>query len=139
MQSQFLAAINELCDEKNLSKEIVLDTVKAALRAAYRKDYGNKDQEIEVELNDSINFATIYVVKEVVKTVENEDQQMSLKEAKTIKTDAEIGDFIKIDSTPTSYGRIAAQSAKQVILQKLQEAERDMMYEMFKDRENELI
>ncbi|EKD92561.1 MAG: hypothetical protein ACD_28C00403G0004 [uncultured bacterium] len=139
MQSQFLAAINELCDEKNLSKEIVLDTVKAALRAAYRKDYGNKDQEIEVELNDSINFATIYVVKEVVKTVENEDQQMSLKEAKTIKTDAEIGDFIKIDATPTSYGRIAAQSAKQVILQKLQEAERDMMYEMFKDRENELI
>lgn len=139
MQSQFLAAINELCDEKNLSKEIVLETVKAALRAAYRKDYGNKDQNIDVELSDHSNFATIFLVKEVVDKVENEDQQMSLKEGKQIKKDTKVGDTVKIDVTPTSYGRIAAQSAKQVILQKLQEAERDMMYEMFKDRENELI
>ncbi|HCW32442.1 MAG: NusA antitermination factor, N utilization substance protein A [Candidatus Peregrinibacteria bacterium GW2011_GWE2_39_6] len=139
MQSQFLRAINELCEEKNLSKEIVFETVKAALRAAYRKDYGNRDQNIEVEFNDGETFATIFLIKEVVKTIENEDQQISLKEAQKNKKTAKIGDTIKIDVTPISYGRIAAQSAKQVILQKLQEAERDTMYEMFKDRENELI
>ena len=81
MQSQFLRAINELCEEKNLSKEIVFETVKAALRAAYRKDYGNRDQNIEVEFNDGETFATIFLIKEVVKTIENEDQQISLKEA----------------------------------------------------------
>lgn len=142
MQTQFLAAINELCEEKNLSKEVVLDTVKAALRAAYRKDYGSKEQNIDVELNDSGNFATIYLIKDVVKTqkeVEDPEFQIPLKEAQSIKKDANVGDQIKIDVTPVGYGRIAAQSAKQVILQRLQEAERDMMYETFKDRENELI
>jgi N utilization substance protein A len=139
MNTQFLSALNELCDEKNLPKDVILETVKAALRAAYRKDYGNRDQNIDVELNDSGNFATIFLVKEVVAEVENEDLQMSLKEAKGYKKNAKIGDNIRIDVTPASYGRIAAQSAKQVILQRLQEAEREMMYETFKDRENELI
>lgn len=139
MNSQFLTALNELCEEKNLPKDVILETVKAALRAAYRKDYGNRDQNIDVELNDTGNFATIYLVKEIVGTVENEDLQISVKEAKAYKKNAKVGDTVKMDVTPASYGRIAAQSAKQVILQRLQEAEREMMYETFKDRENELI
>lgn len=139
MQSQFLAAINELCESKNLPKDVVIETVKAALRAAYRKDYGNHDQNIDVELTDSGNFATVYLVKDVMKKVENEDLEISVKNAKAYKKDAKVGDQVRIDVTPASYGRIAAQSAKQVILQRLQEAERDMMYEAFKDRENELI
>ncbi|OGJ42751.1 transcription termination factor NusA [Candidatus Peregrinibacteria bacterium RIFCSPLOWO2_02_FULL_39_10] len=139
MQTQFLAAVNQLCDEKNIPKDIVLETIKAALRAAYRKDYGNKDQNVDVELDENSGLATVYLVKTVVENVASEDLEMAGKDAKKYKKNAKIGDQIKIDVTPTNYGRIAAQAAKQVIIQKIQEAERDVMYEMFKGRENELI
>lgn len=139
MQPQFIAAINQLCAEKNLPKETVLDAVKAALRAAYRKDYGNREQNIEVNLNEQSGLITVFLVKEAVKKVEDENTQFTVKEAKKYKADAKVGDIIKIDVTPTGYGRIAAQSAKQVIIQRLQEAERELMYQTFKDRENELL
>jgi len=139
MQTQFLAAINQLCDEKNIPKESVLETVKAALRAAYRKDYGNKDQEVDVEIDDKSGLATVYLIKEVVKELEDENVQIELKEAKKYDKNVKVGATVKIDVTPSDYGRIAAQSAKQVIIQRIQEAERDMMYDTFKDRENELI
>lgn len=139
MQTQFIAAINQLCDEKNLPREVVLDTVKAALRAAYRKDYGNREQNIDVDLDDKSGNVTVYLVKEVVKKVEIKDQQITVAEAKKYAKEPKVGDFIKIDVTPMGYGRIAAQSAKQVIIQRLQEAERELMYQTFKDRENELL
>jgi len=139
MQSQFLAAINQLCDEKGIPKDKILETIKAAIRAAYRKDYGTRDQNIEIELSDSSEGTTVYLVKEVVKKVEEPDMQITLAEAKKYKKTAKVGESIKIDVTPLEYGRIAAQSAKQVIIQRIQEAERDIMYDTFKDRENELI
>ena len=139
MQTQFLAAINQLCDEKNIPRESVIETIKAAIRAAYRKDYGNKEQIIDVDLDDKSGLATVYVVKMVVKKVEFEDREITVKDAKKYDKKAEIDKEIRIDVTPAEYGRIAAQSAKQVIIQRIQEAERDMMYELFKDRENEMI
>jgi len=139
MQSQFLAAINQLCDEKGIPKDKILETIKAAIRAAYRKDYGNRDQVIEVEMSEKGEQATVYLVKEVVKKVENPDMEMTVAEAKKYKKTPKVGDSIKIDVTPLEYGRIAAQSAKQVIIQRIQESEREIMYETFKDRENELI
>lgn len=139
MQSQFLAAIQQLCDEKNIPRDVVMETIKAALRAAYRKDYGNREQNIEVDLDEKSGKATVLLVKEVVKKRSDADLQMSLKEAQKMKPDAKVGDYIKIDVTPIDYGRIAAQSAKQVIIQRLQEAEREMMYDLFKNRENELL
>jgi N utilization substance protein A len=139
MQSQFLAAINQLCDEKGIPRDKVLDTVKAAIRAAYRKDYGTREQNIEIEISDKSEAIQVILVKEVVKKVEELDTQLTLAEARKYKKDAKIGDMINIDVTPLEYGRIAAQSAKQVIIQRLQEAERDIMYDTFKDRENELI
>jgi len=139
MQSQFIAAINQLAAEKNLPREVIFDTIQAALSAAYRKDYGNKEQEVEVELSESGESATIYLVKEVVKKVNDDDLQISLANAKKYKKTAKVGSTIKIDVTPLEYGRIAAQSAKQVIIQRLQEAERTIMYDTYKDRENELL
>lgn len=139
MQTQFLAAINQICDEKNIPKDSVMETIKAALKTAYRKDFGNKDQEVEVELDDKSGLATVYQILNVVKKVEDENLEISLEEAKKYDKKAEVGDTIRIDVTPAEYGRIAAQSAKQVIIQRIQEAERDMMYEIFKDRENEMI
>ncbi|MFH1533727.1 MAG: transcription termination factor NusA [Nitrospirota bacterium] len=139
MQSQFFAAINQLCDEKNISKEVVIETIESALRAAFRKDYGNKEQEIDVDLDEKSGVATVYLVKEVVKEIEDEDREINEKDAKKYNKKANVGDTVKIDVTPTNYGRIAAQAAKQVVIQKIQDAERDVLYDTFKDRENELI
>ncbi len=139
MKPQFFAAIHQICDEKNIPYERVIDTIKAALATAYKKDFGDKEQEVEIVLQDGIDIATVLLIKEVVDEVMNSNIEISLEEAKKMKSDVEEGDIIKIDVTPMEYGRIAAQSAKQVILQRLQEAERDSMYEMFKNRENEIM
>jgi len=139
MLSQFVAAINQLCDEKGLDKDKVYEVVRASLKAAYRKDYGNKDQNLEVDLDEKRESFTIFLVKDIVSEVENPETQIALKDAMRYRRDAEEGEQIKIDVTPLEFGRIAAQSAKQVIIQKIHEAEREMMYEAFKDRENELI
>ena len=134
-----MAAVRQLADEKNLPEDVVMDIVKAALRTAYRKDYGTKEQNIDVDIDPKTEAVTIYVVKTVVDKVEDEETEMSLSDAKKVKKDIKIGEEIRMDVTPLTYGRIAAQSAKQVIIQRIQEAERDIMYDMFKDRENELI
>lgn len=139
MQSQFIAAINQIAAEKNLPKEVIMETIEAAFKTAYKKDYGTKDQELVVELSEGGENPTIFLKKIVVEEVEMEDTEMTLAEAKKLKKTAKVGDEILIDVTPMEYGRIAAQAAKQVIIQKLQEAERNIMYETFKDRENELI
>jgi N utilization substance protein A len=139
MNQQFIAAVNQICAEKNISVEKVMEAVKAALATAYRKDFGNKEEEVEILLNDSTTFATVLLIKEVVDKVENPNIEISKAEAKKMKKDVEVGDEIRIDVTPLEYGRIAAQSAKQVILQRIQEAERESLYEMFKNRENELL
>ncbi len=134
-----MAAINQLCDEKGISRDQVMETIQAALRAAYRKDYGNRNQEVEVDIRDGIESATIYLMKTVVEEVEDEDREITVEEAQKYKKGAKLEDIVRIDVTPASYGRIAAQSAKQVIIHRIQEAEREVMYDMFKDRENELI
>ncbi len=139
MRASFLAAINQICSEKNVSAEQVIEAVKQAIATAYRKDYGNKEQEIRVELEEGRDLPTILLVKEVVEDVENENFEISVKDARKVKSDADVGDEITIDVTPVEYGRIATQAAKQVILQKLQEAEKQSLYEKFKDREEELL
>ncbi len=139
MRASFIAAINQICSEKNVNPEQVLEAVKQAIATAYRKDYGNKEQEIRVNFEENKDMPTILLIKEVVDEVLSESFEISLKDAKRIKSDVEVGDEIEIDVTPDEYGRIAAQAAKQVILQKLQEAEKQSLYEMFKDREEELL
>jgi len=139
MRASFIAAINQICSEKNVKPDQVLEAVKQAIATAYRKDYGNKEQEIRVDLEEGRDMPTILLVKEVVDDVENDNFEISIAEAQKIKPDADVGDEIAIDVTPPGYGRIAAQAAKQVILQKLQEAEKQSLYEMFKDREEELL
>jgi N utilization substance protein A len=139
MRASFIAAINQICSEKNVNPAQVLEAVKQAIATAYRKDYGNKEQEIRVELQEGRDMPIILLVKEIVDEVENDNFEIAIEDAKRIKSDSEVGDEIEIDVTPVEYGRIAAQAAKQVILQKIQEAEKQSLYEMFKDREEELL
>ncbi len=139
MRASFIAALNQICGEKNVKPEEVLDAVRQAIATAYRKDYGNKEQEIRVVLREDQDMPSILLIKEVVDDVLNENIEIDVNEAKRVKPDAEIGDEIEIDVTPIDYGRIAAQAAKQVIIQKLQEFEKKNLFDMFKDRENELL
>ncbi len=140
MDQQFVAAVNQICAEKNISYEKVMDAIKSALATAYRKDFGNKEQEVEIILNEGSGaFASVLLIKEVVNDIENSNIEISLQEAQKMKKNVKVGDEIRIDVTPLEYGRIAAQAAKQVILQRIQEAERESLYEMFKNRENELL
>ncbi len=154
-----LKTIRIICDEKNLSFESVLETIEAALAAAYRKDFGNKQQNIKVKFNLETGESKVYDVKTVVEDIveekdnENKEQdseikqkqkfnpktEIQLSDAKKIKPDCKVGDVIEIElEVPAEYGRVAAQTAKQVIIQKLREAERKVQYEEFKEKEGEL-
>ena len=139
MRASFIAAINQLCAERSVKADDVLEAVRQAITTAYRKDFGNKEQEIRIVLREDQDMPTVLLIKEVVEEVLNENFEISLKDARRAKPDAEVGDEIEIDVTPVGYGRIAAQAAKQVIIQKLQESEKKSLFEMFKDRENELL
>lgn len=139
--AKFIAAIRQLADEKNIPSDKILDIVRDAFRAAYRKEYGHKDENLEVEVDESSSTATILLVKEVVKKADltSEHTQITLEEARRLQSEISVGDTLKIDVTPLSYGRIAAQAAKQVIIQRTQEAEREAMYEAYKDHEDEIL
>lgn len=139
-QSKFTQAINQIADEKGLPREKVLETVEAALAAAYRKDYGEKEQNIKVNLNPQTGKMDIFLLREVVEEVENEEAQMTEKEAKKHKKTAKVGDVIEISQPqPEGFGRIAAQTAKQVIIQRIREAERDVVMEEYSSKELELV
>ncbi len=139
MQTQFAQAITQICEEKNIPKEIVMEAVEAALVAAYKKDYGEKDQEVRVTLNEESGAIEVYVSKEVVETVENPNMEISMEAATRIKKDIKVGEMIEIMDLPADFGRIAAQTAKQVIIQRIREAERDIVFTEYKDKEGEVL
>jgi len=139
-QSKFMQAINQIADEKGLSKDKIIETVEAALSAAYRKDYGTKEQHVKVKLNPETGAMKVYLLMEVVEEIENEASQWTAEEAKKSKKDAKVGDVIEIEQPqPEGFGRIAAQTAKQVIIQRIREAERDVVFEEYEGKEEELV
>jgi N utilization substance protein A len=138
--SPFMAAINQLCDEKSLSKDVILETIEAAVAAAYRKDYGKPSQIIKAKIDPDTGEAKFSQAFDVVEEVEDQESQKTLAEAKKINKKAKIDEQVEIDLEPKSdFGRIAAQTAKQVITQRIREAERDMLFAEFKDKEQKLI
>ncbi len=141
-KSQFMAAINQIADEKGLSVDTVIETVEAAIAAAYRKDYGHPDDIIRSVLTDSSEDVAMFQVYHVVadEEFENEHNQMTLEQARKEKKDAQIGDEIVFPlETQKDFGRIAAQTAKQVIIQRIREAEREMLFSEFKDKEHQVV
>lgn len=145
MNAQFLTAINQIADEKGLPRDVIIETVEAALAAAYKKDFGHKDQEARVELNRETGAIRVFVAKEIVDEVENEYLQISLADAKKIDKKAEIGgtedepNTVEIEDFPEDFGRVAAQTAKQVIIQRLREAEREIVFTEYKGKEDTLV
>lgn len=131
---QLSMAVRTIADEKNLPEETVLSVIEQAIAAAWRRDHGEKDQIVRGELNVNSGIAHVYVGREVVETVGSEAHEISLVDAKKVKKDAKLDDIIEEKHEVTSFGRVAAQTAKQVILQRLREAEREVVLDEYNDK-----
>ena len=131
---QLAAAIKLIAEEKNLPEATVQEVVEQALAAAYRRDYGDREQEVRVTMNLNSGEVDAYVSKEVVETVGDEAFEISLTEAQAIKKNAKIGETVELHEKVEDFGRVAAQTAKQVILQRLREAEREIVMAEYVDK-----
>lgn len=131
---QLTLAVRTIADEKNLPEDTVLSVIEQAIAAAWRRDNGERDQEVRAELNTNNGTAKVFVGREVVEAVGSEAHEISLEDAKKVKKDAELGDIIEEEYEVTSFGRVAAQTAKQVVLQRLREAEREVVLEEYEDK-----
>jgi len=138
-KSEFVLATTQLAAEKNLPREIVLEVVEAALVSAFRKNSFGATQEISAKINPDTGEITVFAEKTVVDAVTDSRCELSLDEAKKINQHAQLDDKFMVEATPQNAGRIAAQTAKQVVLQRLREAERELVFEEFSDRESELV
>ena len=139
MQNQFLSTIEQICEEKGISKDMVIEAIKAAIIAAYKKDFGDKEQEVRVEFNPDSGDPTIFVTKEVVESVEDGLIQISIADAKKLKKASALGDMIEFKEDSKEFGRVAAQTAKQVIVQRIREAEREVVFSEFSGKEGLII
>jgi transcription termination/antitermination protein NusA len=131
---QLAAAIKAIAEEKNLPEDTVKEVVEQALAAAYRRDYGDREQEVRVTMNLNTGDVDAYVMKEVVEKVENAAYEISLAEAGAMQKNAKLGDLVEVHEKVSDFGRVAAQTAKQVILQRLREAEREIVMSEFEDK-----
>ncbi len=131
---QLAIAIKAIAEEKNLPEETVQEVVEQALAAAYRRDYGDREQEVRVTMNLNTGDVDAYVSKEVVETVENPAYEISLADAQVMKKDAKLEDLVEVHEKVSTFGRVAAQTAKQVILQRLREAEREIVLNEYEDK-----
>lgn len=131
---QLALALKTLAEEKNLPEDTVQSVVEQALAAAYRRDYGDREQDVRVAMNLNTGDVDAYAIKEVVERVGDPLYEISLTDAQVMKKNAAIGDEIEVHESIKTFGRVAAQTAKQVILQRLREAERDMVMEEFEDK-----
>jgi N utilization substance protein A len=138
LKNDFLVALAQISAERHLSKEIVLETIEEALVLAYKRNFGAA-QNIDVRIDPNTGKARVYAEKEVVEEVKDQRTQISLKEAQQLDATAESGTMIRIEMTPKNWGRISAQTAKQVILQRIREAERESMYADWSDRLGEIV
>jgi len=137
MRSDFILAINQLCAERKLSPDVVMEAVEASLISAYRRNFGSA-VNVEVHIEPDTGDVRVFAAKEVVDAVADRKAQISLEEAHEINPQAKVGETVLLESTPRDFGRIAAQTAKQVILQRIREAERDAQYSAFADSAGEI-
>jgi len=142
MKSDFIVALTQLAAERGLPRQIVLSAIEAALVSAYRKDSATAGQNISVKLDPGSGDVTVYIFKTVVETkdeVTDDQLEITLEDAKKIDAEAVVGGTVVTDSMPHTAGRIAAQTAKQVVMQRLREAEREIVFMEYEDKEGEVF
>ena len=138
MSKEMLEAFATLENTKGIKQDVIVDAIKAALVAAYKKNY-NQAQNVEVDFDERKGNFKVMAVKTVVDEVQDDRLEVSLKDALTINRAYEVGDEIRFEVTPKNFGRIAAQTAKQVIMQRLREAERNHIIDEYSQYEDELV
>jgi len=136
---QFVSLVGAIAEEKNLTQEKVLEIIETAIAAAWRRDNGDRDQVVRAELNTVDGTAKAFVVYEIVEEVENPKAQLTLEQARERKADAELGGVIEEEHEVKKFGRVAAMTAKQVIVQRLKEAEKEVMLAEYEDRIGEVV
>ncbi len=139
MKSDFLIAITQLSAEKNLPKEVVVAAIESALVSAYRKDNFATNRNISVKIDPDTGKVSVFAEKAVVEEPLDLRREISLTDARRVKADVEIGDSVEVEATPAHAGRIAAQTAKQVILQRLHEAEHSAIFEEYAHKEGDIV
>ena len=138
MKSDFLIAVTQLASERNLPKEIVIEAIEAGLVSAYKKANTGM-QEIAVRLDPGNGTVTVFNLKTVVEKVEDNELEISISKAKKIKSDVELGEVVEIEALSQDAGRIGAQTAKQVVMQRLKEAERELIFAEFEDKQGTVV
>ena len=136
--SDFMDAINDLVKEKGITKDVIMEAIESALVSAYKKNYGTA-ANVRVEMNEETGDVEVLMQKDVVEEVEDDATQISLEEAQEIDPRYQVEDIVEYQVTPKDFGRIAAQTAKQVVVQRLREAERGMVYDNYIKKQGELV
>lgn len=137
-KTELIEALNQIAKEKEISKDILLEALESSLLTACKNHYGKADN-IKVDINRETGVVSVYAEKEVVEEVEDSLLQISETEAKVKFPKSQLGDVVHVEITPKNFGRIAAQKAKQVVVQKIREEERHVLYEQYSMREKEVI
>ncbi|HHV39422.1 MAG TPA: transcription termination/antitermination protein NusA [Tepidimicrobium sp.] len=138
MNVEFIRALEDIEKEKGISKDVILDALESALISSYRKNFGSS-QNVEIEIDKDTGEVKVYAKKTVVEKAEDDLMEINIEEAKDIDEKYQLGDIASIEITPKDFGRIAAQTAKQVVIQRIKDAERDVIFDEFINRENEII
>ncbi|MGI6435426.1 MAG: transcription termination factor NusA [Syntrophomonadaceae bacterium] len=138
MSNELIQALNDIERERGIPKLALVEAIKSALNTAYKKNFG-VTQNVSVDFDEKSGAVHVYSQKKVVAEVEDPRLEIQLDEAREMYPDSQVEDMVYIEATPTNFGRIAAQTAKQVVIQKLREAERSLIYEEFREREGEII
>lgn len=138
MNNDFMLALDELCKEKGLDKATILDALKKALIKSYQKNYDNQEN-VDVIIDEESGKIEVFALKNVVEEVEDSISEISLKDAKKINSTYNIGDVARIELTPKNFGRVAAQTARNIVIQKIRDAQRDSLYGEYIERSNEMI
>jgi len=140
MKNDFALALNEVLEDRGLPKDVVVEAIEAAMVSAYRRSVNASNaQHVEAKINPENGNVLIFAEKEVVDDVQDERTEVTLPEARTVDPQAEIGDMVVVDSTPKNFGRVAAQTARQVIQQRIREAEREAQYNYYAKQVGEIV
>ncbi len=138
MNKDFLEAITALCKEKGISEEIIIDALEGGLVSAYKKNFNNA-QNVEVDINTEKGAIKVYAKKRVVEEVSNDAEEISLEDAQKLKKKSKLDDEIKIEVTPKNFARVAATNAKQIITQRIREAEKGIIFSEFTEKTGQIV
>jgi N utilization substance protein A len=139
VNAELLRALDQIEEEKGISKDVIVEAIEAALLSAYKKNFGATAQNMRIEMDRASGEMRAYQVRTVVEDVDDATTQIALSQVREWDPTAQIGEMVEVEVTPRDFGRIAAQTAKQVVVQRLREAERELVYKEFRDREGDIV